>query len=48
MPRGNISKLLWVDSSVNTHGDRTRVHFPPEKLTAGGPTDTTFSISSAV
>ena len=23
MPRGDISKLLWIDSSVNTHSDRS-------------------------
>ena len=36
MPRGDISKLLWIDSSVNTHGDRTRVHMPPGLLSASG------------
>ena len=36
MPRGDISKLLWIDSSVNTHGDHTRVHVPPGMLSASG------------
>lgn len=34
--RGDRSKLIWIDSSVNTHGDQTRVLVPSQALSAVG------------
>jgi hypothetical protein len=34
--RGHISKLIWIDSSVNTHGDRTKVLVPSHPFSAAG------------
>ena len=34
MVRGNVSKLLFLDSSVNTHGDKTKVMVPPHSFAA--------------
>ena len=36
MVRGQVSKLLFLDSSVNTHGDHTKVLLPPHPLSATG------------
>jgi hypothetical protein len=36
MVRGTVSKLLFIDSSVNTHGDHTKVLVPPHPLSATG------------
>jgi hypothetical protein len=35
MVRGAISKLIFIDSSVATHGDHTKVLVPPHPLSAG-------------
>ena len=34
--RGQLSKLIWIDSSVNTHGDRTKVLVPSRPFSAQG------------
>ena len=34
--RGDRSKLIWIDSSVNTHGDQTKVIVPSQMLSAIG------------
>ena len=36
MVRGSISKSIFIDSSVNTHNDETRVMFPPHPFSAQG------------
>ena len=35
MVRGAISKLIFIDSSVATHGDHAKVLVPPHPLSAG-------------
>lgn len=34
MVRGDVSKLLFIDSSVNSHGDKTKVMVPPSSFAA--------------
>jgi hypothetical protein len=34
MVRGDVSKLLFLDSSVSTHGDKTKVMLPPHPFSA--------------
>ena len=34
--RGTSSKLIWIDSSVNTHGDKTSVLVPSHPFDAHG------------
>ena len=36
MVRGTTSKLVFIDSSVSTHGDHTKVIVPPHPLSATG------------
>ena len=36
MVRGDVSKLIFIDSSVNTHGDKTKVMIPPHSFSAQG------------
>ena len=36
MVRGQVSKLIFIDSSVNTHGDKTKVLVPPHPFSATG------------
>ena len=34
--KGEVSKLIWIDSSVNTHGDRTKILVPSHPFSATG------------
>ena len=34
--RGTQSRLIFIDSSVNTHGDRSHISLPPHPFTAIG------------
>ena len=36
MVRGSVSRLIFVDSSVNTHHDRTKVFLPSQPFSAQG------------
>ena len=46
MVRGQISRLIFIDSSVNTHGDRTRVLLPPRSFTASGNEQISLTLQS--
>ena len=44
--RGQVSRLIFIDSSVNTHGDRTRVLLPPRSFTASGKEQISLTLQS--
>ena len=46
MVRGQVSRLIFIDSSVNTHGDRTRVLLPPRSFTASGREQISLTLQS--
>jgi hypothetical protein len=46
MVRGQISRLIYIDSSVNTHGDRTRVLLPPRSFTATNKEQISLTLQS--
>ena len=46
MVRGQVSRLVFIDSSVNTHGDRTRVLLPPRSFTASGNEQLSLTLQS--
>ena len=46
MVRGQVSRLIFIDSSVNTHGDRTRILLPPRSFTASGKEQISLTLQS--
>lgn len=46
MVRGQVSRLIFIDSSVNTHGDRTRVLLPPRSFSATGNEQMSLTLQS--
>ena len=36
MTKSNLSRLIFIDSSVNTHGDSAKVIVPPHPFSATG------------
>ena len=46
MVRGQVSRLIFIDSSVNTHGDRTKVLLPPRSFTASGNEQISLTLQS--
>jgi hypothetical protein len=46
MVRGTTSKLIFIDSSVNTHGDHTKVIVPPHPFSATGAERLALSLVS--
>ena len=46
MVRGQVSRLIFIDSSVNTHGDRTKVLLPPRSFSASGNEQMSLTLQS--
>lgn len=46
MVRGQVSRLIFLDSSVNTHGDRTRVLLPARAFSASGNEQMSITLQS--
>ena len=44
MVRGSSSRMIFVDSSVNTHHDRTKISLPPHPFSAVGAERVAFSL----
>jgi hypothetical protein len=44
--RGNVSKLIFIDSSINSHNDHTRILLPPHPFSAQGQDKMTISLVS--
>ena len=44
MVRGTSSRMIFVDSSVNTHHDRTKISLPPHPFSAVGAERVAFSL----
>lgn len=46
MVRGQVSRLIYIDSKVNTHGDRTRVLLPSRSFTCSGSESLSLTLQS--
>ena len=44
MVRGTTSRMIFVDSTVNTHHDRTRISLPPHPFSVVGNERAAFSL----